>query len=53
MLQDTSIGNNICKQGQSAGLVSVIFKPEYDMEAIRRFCDALQLFKLGFSWVDQ
>lgn len=41
---------NICKQGQSAGLVSVIFKPEYDMEAIRRFCDALQLFKLGFSW---
>lgn len=41
---------DICKQGHSAGLVSVIFKPEYDMQAIRRFCDALQLFKLGFSW---
>nr|WP_290443912.1 PLP-dependent transferase [Acinetobacter sp. S4400-12] len=40
----------ICKDGQSAGLVSVIFKPEYTLEDIRTFCDALQLFKLGFSW---
>ena len=40
----------ICKDGQGAGLVSVIFKPEYTLEDIRTFCDALQLFKLGFSW---
>lgn len=40
----------ICTTEQSAGLVSVIFKPEYDLQAIRYFCDQLQLFKLGFSW---
>lgn len=40
----------ICTNGQSAGLVSVIFKPDYDITAVRRFCDALALFKLGFSW---
>ena len=40
----------ICTTGQSAGLVSVIFKPEYTLVDIRKFCDALQLFKLGFSW---
>lgn len=39
-----------CLKQQSAGLVSVIFKPEYDMNAIRSFCDNLSLFKLGFSW---
>ena len=40
----------ICKEEHSAGLVSVIFKPGYTLEDIRRFCDALELFKLGFSW---
>ena len=40
----------ICTIDQSAGLVSVIFKPEYDLNAIRKFCDSLNLFKLGFSW---
>lgn len=40
----------ICTEGHSAGLVSVIFQPEYDLKAIRAFCDALALFKLGFSW---
>lgn len=39
-----------CVTGQSAGLVSVIFKAEYDLNAIRKFCDSLSLFKLGFSW---
>lgn len=39
-----------CQTEQSAGLVSVIFKPKYDIQAIRKFCDHLQLFKLGFSW---
>lgn len=40
----------ICSTGKSAGLVSVIFKPEYDLATIRKFCDSLTLFKLGFSW---
>lgn len=40
----------ICRDEHSAGLVSVIFKPEYDLAAVRQFCDALSLFKLGFSW---
>ncbi len=40
----------VCSTGKSAGLVSVIFKPDYDLIAIRKFCDNLQLFKLGFSW---
>lgn len=40
----------VCQDGQSAGLVSVIFKEHYQLADIRRFCDALQLFKLGFSW---
>lgn len=39
-----------CQTEQSAGLVSVIFQPEYEITTVRRFCDALQLFKLGFSW---
>ena len=38
------------KSGGAAGLVSVVFKPEYDLKQIDAFCDALQLFKLGFSW---
>lgn len=41
---------DICKTQHSAGLVSVIFKPAYHLEKIRQFCDALSLFKLGFSW---
>ncbi|WOE33176.1 MULTISPECIES: PLP-dependent transferase [unclassified Acinetobacter] len=40
----------ICKNQHSAGLVSVIFQPQYDLEKIRQFCDQLSLFKLGFSW---
>lgn len=40
----------ICKDGHSAGLVSVIFDAQYHLNDIRAFCDALTLFKLGFSW---
>lgn len=40
----------VCTTGLGAGLVSVIFKPQYDLDAVKRFCDQLQLFKLGFSW---
>ena len=51
---ETSAGHaywkEICSTEQSAGLVSVIFKPEYHLKDVRHFCDALSLFKLGFSW---
>ena len=40
----------VCTTGKSAGLASVIFDSKYDMHAVRRFCDNLKLFKLGFSW---
>ena len=27
-----------------------MFKPEFTQDRIDRFCDSLQLFKLGYSW---
>ena len=40
----------VCQDGHSAGLVSVVFGAHYSLADIRKFCDALTLFKLGFSW---
>ncbi|MDD2919595.1 PLP-dependent transferase [Rhodoferax sp.] len=36
--------------GAAAGLLSVIFKPAYNQQQVDAFCDALQLFKIGYSW---
>ena len=36
--------------GGAAGLVSVIFKDEFSSAQVDVFCDALKLFKLGYSW---
>ena len=36
--------------GAAAGLFSVIFKPDYSQAQVDAFCDALQLFKIGYSW---
>jgi cysteine-S-conjugate beta-lyase len=36
--------------GDSAGLFSVIFKESYSQRHVDTFCDALKLFKLGYSW---
>ncbi len=36
--------------GKAAGLLSVIFKPEFTQVRVDAFCDALKLFKLGYSW---
>ena len=36
--------------GGAAGLFSVLFKPEYDQAQIDAFCDALKLFRIGYSW---
>lgn len=40
----------ICLEQKSAGLISVIFDPKYSLLQIKQFCNALQLFRLGFSW---
>lgn len=34
----------------AAGLVTVRFKAEFSLQQVDAFCDALQLFKLGYSW---
>ncbi|WP_411883137.1 PLP-dependent transferase [Polaromonas sp. YR568] len=34
----------------AACLLSAIFKPEFTPERVDRFCDSLQLFKIGYSW---
>ena len=37
-------------EGAAAGLFSVIFHPRYSQTQVDAFCDALRLFKLGYSW---
>ena len=34
----------------AACLLSVVFKPEFTQSQVDGFCDALRLFKLGYSW---
>ena len=36
--------------GGAAGLFSVVFDPEFGSARVDRFCDALRLFKIGYSW---
>ncbi len=36
--------------GGAAGLFSVVFHPRYAQAQVDAFCDALQLFRLGYSW---
>jgi cysteine-S-conjugate beta-lyase len=37
-------------QGLAAGLFSMVFKDQYSSQQVDAFCDALRLFKLGYSW---
>ena len=37
-------------QGAAAGLFSVMIDERYSAAQVDAFCDALQLFKLGYSW---
>ncbi|MCZ8094025.1 MAG: PLP-dependent transferase, partial [Acidovorax sp.] len=37
-------------QGAAAGLFSVMVDARYSQTQVDAFCDALQLFKLGYSW---
>ena len=36
--------------GLSAGIFSIIFDARYRAEQVDAFCDALRLFKIGYSW---
>ena len=36
--------------GKAAGLFSVVFPATKSQAAVDRFCDALRLFRLGYSW---
>ncbi len=36
--------------GGAAGLLSIIFQPSYTVAQVDAFCDALQVFKIGYSW---
>ncbi|MES3003958.1 MAG: PLP-dependent transferase [Pseudomonadota bacterium] len=38
------------RTGAAAGLFSVVFDEQFKTEQIDAFCDALKLFKLGYSW---
>ena len=43
---------SLCENGPggAAGLFSVMFKPSFTSQQVDAFCDALKLFKLGYSW---
>jgi cysteine-S-conjugate beta-lyase len=36
--------------GGAAGLFSVMLDPRFNQNQVDKFCDALRLFKLGYSW---
>lgn len=36
--------------GGAAGLVSVVIDPRFNQAQVDAFCDALRLFRLGYSW---
>jgi cystathionine beta-lyase len=40
----------VCTQGQSAGLFSIMLHERFSSAQVDAFCDALRVFKLGFSW---
>jgi cysteine-S-conjugate beta-lyase len=37
-------------EGVAAGIFSVVIDARFPAHAVDRFCDSLQLFKLGYSW---
>lgn len=41
---------SLCHSGACAGLFSLVFTPQTSVAQVHAFCDALKLFKLGYSW---
>jgi cystathionine beta-lyase len=37
-------------QGLAAGIFSVVVDARYSTQEVDAFCDALKLFKIGYSW---
>jgi cystathionine beta-lyase len=40
----------LCRSDAAAGLFSVVVDAKYTSAQVDTFCDALQLFKIGYSW---
>ncbi|PKO43643.1 MAG: cystathionine beta-lyase [Betaproteobacteria bacterium HGW-Betaproteobacteria-3] len=40
----------LCSEGGAAGLFSVMVDARFSTGQVHAFCDALQLFKIGYSW---
>lgn len=40
----------VCSSGLAAGLLSVVFKAEFSQAQVDAFCNALRLFRIGYSW---
>ena len=40
----------LCHSGHAAGLFSVVVDPRFAQRQVDVFCDALRLFKVGYSW---
>jgi cystathionine beta-lyase len=40
----------VCTTGQSAGLFSIMLHERFSSAQVDAFCDALRIFKIGFSW---
>ena len=40
----------VCTTGQSAGLFSIMLHERFSSVQVDAFCDALRIFKIGFSW---
>jgi cysteine-S-conjugate beta-lyase len=36
--------------GWAAALFSIVIDPQYSVTQVHQFCEALQLFRLGYSW---
>ena len=43
-------GSGAAAGGAAAGLFSVVFAPRFGAAQVDAFCDALKLFRLGYSW---
>lgn len=40
----------VSQTGLAASLLSIVFKPEFGSAQVDAFCDALRLFRIGYSW---
>jgi cystathionine beta-lyase len=49
---DSCIGHELWKRDftGSAGVFSIVLKPEFSKEQVRRFVNSLELFQIGYSW---